>query len=210
MPFRPGSRRGFSFDSSHPIISFVSRPALLGTYSPPSVRRGDRVTCLYRDADCIVTGMHDGRIPWPRVQIHGQHGGSGLLVNETMLQAILTESAAALMYWFGVGSKAVWNWRRTFLDGPGKFRTPGSREAHQRASNAGAEAVAAKAWTAEERAAKSALSKRLGLSPPVHIAGRTWTAKELRMLGTASDIEIAERTGRSVDAVRAKRRRCRP
>jgi hypothetical protein len=44
------------------------RPPLLGTYTPPAVRKGERVTCLYRDPDCVVTGWHDGRIPWPSCQ----------------------------------------------------------------------------------------------------------------------------------------------
>ena len=32
-------------------------PTLLGKYTAPPVRKGDRVTCLYRDADCFVTGF---------------------------------------------------------------------------------------------------------------------------------------------------------
>lgn len=40
-------------------------PALLaGPYSPPPVRRGDRVTCLYRDGDAVVTSWTDAPIPW--------------------------------------------------------------------------------------------------------------------------------------------------
>jgi hypothetical protein len=35
--------------------------------------------------------------------------------------------------------------------------------------------------------------------------GPRWTAQELALLGTASDAEIAERTGKSRDAVRAQR-----
>jgi hypothetical protein len=82
-----------------------------------------------------------------------------------LVRAIRTESAAALMYWFGVGEKAVWRWRQAFLDGKGKFRTPGSKAAHREASQAGAEGIKAKVWTEEELDACSDRSKRLGLRP---------------------------------------------
>ena len=187
----------------------VPRPVLIGNYTPPAVRKGDRVTCLYRDADCIVTGIHDGRIPWPRVRALERRGGSGLLVNADLQRAIQTESAAALMYWFGVGTKAVWRWRATFVAGPGKFRTTGSKIAHDRASRAGAEAMKAKEWTDEERDARAEMAKRLGLRPrPSRPGGRPWTAKELRLLGTAPDSVVAERLGRTTDAVRVMRTRC--
>jgi hypothetical protein len=40
------------------------RLKLIGTYTPPVVRKGERVTCLYRDRECVVTGFHNGRIVW--------------------------------------------------------------------------------------------------------------------------------------------------
>ena len=144
----------------------MKAPPLIGSYNPPAVRCGEVVTCLYRDADCVVTGFHDGRIQWPRVRARAGRGGSGLWINEELVRAIRTESAAALMYWFGIGSHAVWNWRRSLLPGKGKFRTPGSKIAHQRASDAGAKATQAKEWTDEERDARAERSKRLGLRPP--------------------------------------------
>src|SRR3954471_1279690 len=70
---------------------------LMGTYRPPRVRVGDVATCLYRDADVVVTSVSAGRIPWPRCRRREGSGGSGLLVTETLVRAIKTESAAALM-----------------------------------------------------------------------------------------------------------------
>ncbi|HEV3385711.1 MAG TPA: hypothetical protein VG097_12925 [Gemmata sp.] len=43
----------------------TQRPKLIGTYTQPSVRKGERVTCLNRDCESVVTGFHDGRIAWP-------------------------------------------------------------------------------------------------------------------------------------------------
>ena len=39
-----------------------ARPPLLGTYRAPAVKRGERVTCLYRDTDCRVTSWTDAPI----------------------------------------------------------------------------------------------------------------------------------------------------
>jgi hypothetical protein len=44
--------------------------------------------------------------------VHGLGGGSGLLVEEELARAVRSEAAAALRYWWGVGSDAVWSWRK--------------------------------------------------------------------------------------------------
>ena len=116
------------------------------------------------------------------------------------------ESAAALMFWFGVGEHAVWRWRRAFVVGPGKFPTPGSKKAHRYASQAGAAAAKAKEWTDAECDARAELCKRLPSIDPA-VAGRTageWTPAEVKLLGKLPD-EVAVRIGRTVNAVRCKR-----
>ena len=66
-------------------------------YVPPPLRKGDRVFCLYRDADVVITAWSDARIPWPRCRAVGSVGGSGLLITDELVRAIRTESSVALL-----------------------------------------------------------------------------------------------------------------
>lgn len=179
------------------------RPDLIGTYNPPPVEPGDRVTCLYRKARCVVTAWHDGRIPWPRVRAVRSRGGSGLWVNRDLSRAIRTESAEALMYWFGVGPHAVWNWRKNAH--VGRTGTQGSRAAHRAASRKGAAAMKQKPWLPSQRLAHRGRAERLGLRPIGRWKGREWTPEQLALLGTDHDEAIARRIGRTRSAVTNRR-----
>jgi hypothetical protein len=91
----------------------ASRYRLLhGPYTAPTLRRGDRATCLLRDADVIITAWSGGRVPWPRCKVPGRRGGSGLLVEEELAWAVRCESARALCYWWGITAETVWRWRQ--------------------------------------------------------------------------------------------------
>src|SRR5262249_5257317 len=114
-----------------------------------------------------------------------------------------TESAAVLKHWFGVGTRAVWNWRRAF--GVAKYGTSGSDAAHRAASERGAAAMRGKEWTDEERDARAELARRLGLRLPDRWAAGGWSAEQLALLGTDHDEVIAKRVGRSANAVTVKR-----
>ena len=146
------------------------------------------------------------RSPGRRVQPRRQRGGSGLWVNDTLAKAIQTESAEALMYWFGVSANVVWRWRKTF-GVSGTATTPGSRKAHRQACQAGAEEMRAKEWTDEELDEKADLAKRLGKRPGPRWTPTTggWTAAQLALLGTDDDKVIAKTLRRSLAAVRKKR-----
>lgn len=177
-------------------------PTLLGTYTAPAVRKGERVNCLYRDADCVVTGFTDAPIPWPRVRALEHRGGSGLWVCAELERAIRTESALALMHWFGVSVAVAWKWRKLFGVN-GHTKTRGSRTLQKATAEKGAAATQAREWTPAERDAYSRRSKRLRLKPPN--PARVWTAAEEALLGTDRDEVIAERINRSVGAVEARR-----
>jgi hypothetical protein len=65
---------------------------LSGPYTPPALKRGDRTSCLFRDADVVITSWTAAPIPWPRCRrLEGGGGGSGLLVTEEKVRAIRTE-----------------------------------------------------------------------------------------------------------------------
>src|SRR5262245_61009219 len=98
---------------------------LSGPYTPPRLKRGDRATCLLRDCTVVITSISAGRIPWPRCRALDSRGGSGLLVDEELARAVQSESAAAVMYWWGVGTKAIGHWRRAL--GVGRMDSAGSR-----------------------------------------------------------------------------------
>ena len=141
-------------------------------------------------------------IPWPRVQVPKQRGGCGLLVNAELQRAIRTESAAALMHYFGVKMTTAWRWRK-WLKVEGQATTPGSRGLHAIKCAKGAAGIKAKDWTDEELDAKSATAKRLGLRPGNRWAETGWTAEQLALPGTDTDEAIAPKVGRTRAAVRS-------
>jgi hypothetical protein len=181
-------------------------PELIGTYTPPLLKVGDRVYCKYRRTWCKVTSWTDAPISWPRVQPLKTRGGSGLLVGPTLLRAMKTESADALKYWFGVSTKVVWRWRKAF--GVTQFGTPGSKAAHEAASEQGAAAVRGKRVT---RARREQLREHLATVRKKVRRGRWdetgWTKEQLARVGTDHDEAIAKKIGRTRGALTTKRTR---
>jgi len=180
-------------------------PPLIGSYTPPVVKVGDRVTCLFRDCDCKVTSISSAPIPWPRVQPIEHLGGSGLWVCAELVEAIRTESAVALKHHFGVSTGVVWRWRKEFGVG-GRATTKGSKRAIRAAAQLGAKAVKARVWTDAELDKKAATAKRIGLKPVRWAPDRGgWTAEQLALLGTDHDEAIAKKLGRTRSAVTSQR-----
>jgi hypothetical protein len=52
----------------------------------------------HTEADVVVTGWSEGRIPWPRCRRLGRNGGNGLLVDEELARAVRSESKRAIRY----------------------------------------------------------------------------------------------------------------
>lgn len=185
---------------------------LAGPYRPPPLKRGNRAFCLYRNCDVVVTGWSAARIAWPRCRSLEQCGGSGLLIDDELRRAILTESAEALKFRFGVGTNAAWRWRRAF--GVTQFGTPGSKALHNAASQRGADATRGKPLSKAQRAKmckaaakRSDLPRLLDLAHAKRWEGKGWTAEQTALLGTMPDAEVAALTGRTTDAVRIRRTR---
>jgi hypothetical protein len=178
---------------------------LFGPYDPPALRRGDRAECLFRDCDVVILRWSQGRIPWPRCRAIGTRGGCGLLVDEELARAVRSESAAAVMFWWGASKKAVWHWRKTL--GVGRMDSEGSRRLIQAAAELGGAARRERGLTDEERHAASERGKRLNLGRYLvpGYQGRWWTKKELNLLGKLPDEEVAARIGRTKHAVRVRR-----
>jgi hypothetical protein len=168
----------------------ISKPVpqlLFEPYTPPALRVGDRATCLFRDADVVVTSWTDALIPWPRCRALDTRDGSGLLVDAELARAVRHESGRAVMHWWGVCRSAVWKWRQA-LGVPGSAGTEGSRQL-----------IRAAALTA-------CGARRTKHLQPGYVGPR-WTKAELRLLGKLADEDLAVQLGRSVEAVRRMRNR---
>jgi hypothetical protein len=176
---------------------------LHGPYEPPTLRRGDRATCLYRDGDVVITGWSAGRIAWPRCRrLDSNAGGSDLLVNEELARAVRLESSLALQYWFGVGADVVWRWRKAL--GVTQWGTEGSRRLLQQISRAGAEAVKRKTFTKAERSRHRVAALKRGTRPH-RWTDNGWSSEQLALLGRLPDTEVAAQIGRTTTGVRVKR-----
>jgi hypothetical protein len=178
---------------------------LHGPYRSPSLRVGERATCLFKDGDVTVTSWTDARIPWPRSKRLQGKGRPSLLVDEELARAIRSESAAALRFWWGVGEKLVWKWRRAL--GVGRTDNPGSARLIRAASQKGADEMKRKDWPAQarqQRRERAVVGNYAALLQPGY-HGPRWTRGQLVLLGTDADKVIAARIGKSRDAVRAQR-----
>jgi hypothetical protein len=177
-------------------------------YLPPAARRGDRLTCLARDCDVVVTGWSGGRIPWPLgIPRDNRTGRPSLVVDEELARAVRCESAAAVRYWWGVGAGVVGRWRKAL--GVTRTNNEGSQRLIHAASERGAAVLRGQELSDEECDARSRRAIELDLKrflrPGYH--GPRWTPEQLQLLGTAPDAVVAARIGRTALAVRVMRDR---
>jgi hypothetical protein len=169
---------------------------LSGPYSTPALRVGERAVCHYRKCVVVVTSWTDAPISWPRGRPMPLPCPS-LLVDDELLRAIKSESAAAIRQWWGVSQGLIARWRKAFevarMDNPGSARL--IRAALEKSTAASREKV----WTEAERQhqIRRALAGRSAL----------WTDEELALLGTLPDGDLAAHLGRTVEALRLRRAR---
>jgi hypothetical protein len=132
-------------------------------------------------------------------------------VTDELLRAIRTEAAVAIKFWFGVSTKAVWNWRRAFS--VKQWGTKGSYRLHKRTAQIVRQRLKGVPLdlTPKQRQKRSRQGKRrwkrwkeTGWRP--NDEQRPWTKREIDLLGTARDVDVARMIDRSRQAVRHKRR----
>lgn len=80
-----------------------------GPYYPPAVRRGDWLHDEIRGLMQVGGYTESARIPWPRVK---RTGLASLIFCGDLVRAVQTESAIAIMHWWGPGSGVVARWRK--------------------------------------------------------------------------------------------------
>ena len=181
---------------------------LFGPYKALPLKGGDRVTCLFRDCEVIVTGWTDEPIPWPRCRaLDGPGGGSGLLVDEELARAVRHEAAAAVMFWWRASRTAVQNRRRAL--GVGRTDNEGTARLVLAAAEKGGEVVKGREWTPEERERWRQLNaeQRLAGNLVTSYHGPLWTTQDIALLGTAPDEEVSCRICRTPNAVGGMRDR---
>jgi hypothetical protein len=127
-----------------------------------------------------------------------------MLANEELAHVVRLESSLALQYWFGVAEVTVWAWRRALsVD---RFKE-GSRRLRQAVNVEQAGKLRGRPLPSEQREPRrqTALALNLGRPLPAGYHGPWWTKKELALLGTMPDGEVAGRIGRTNGAVRVMR-----
>jgi hypothetical protein len=186
-------------------------PLLHGPYTPPDVKKGDSLNCLFRNGEAVVTSWSDGPISWPRgyVPVGKVHGGPGIIIEGELARAVACESAVAIQYWWGVSSTSVNKWRKAL--GVTRTNCEGSQVLIH-AATAKALAAARETELSEEecrRRSRLASSLRIWENSPDVTYGVAWLPEQVALLGTAPDREVARLTNHSLHAVRNKRRQLR-
>jgi hypothetical protein len=177
---------------------------LFGPYRPPPLRKGDRVSCLDRDCDVVITGWKDAPIGWPLCRpLEGRSGAASVLVEDELVRAIRHESASALHYWWGVCFPVVHRWRRN--QGVGFMDSEGSRRLIRAAAAHGADCVRGQHMSEDVCAMRRHIAIENGHVAHLGVEARPWAAEELALLGTDCDRAVAARIGRTESGVRQMR-----
>jgi hypothetical protein len=192
-----------------------------GPYYPPRTACGRFLVCELRGT-VKVGGYSDAPIPWPRIWRR-----RSLVICGDLLRALKTESVLAVSYHWGLSYSIVSQYRQQLNVprlNPGSHRlfrevviesarTPEALAKQSRARE-GRRATESRRDRAKlrriqrrpkSRAWRRKMSERLRRHFDLIGPYRPWTKKELAMIGTMPDREVARRTNRSLAAVRAKK-----
>src|ERR1700733_9278034 len=88
-------------------VNDAKRYPLLGTYSTPVCRVGDRVKCKMR-GEMEIIDLSDAPIPWP---IGNRGRNRAMVLYGDLVEAVRREASGAVCYWWGVSQQTVRRWR---------------------------------------------------------------------------------------------------
>lgn len=166
-------------------------------YEQPTVERGGFLVCKVRGTVRVGSWSH-GRIPWPLEKKFYSYILCGDLV-----RAIQNEAASALVHHWGVCKMTVTTWRKQLGIGrvnPGTHRLY-SQNAHQ--IFAGRPKTEAFKQFTRRRLIQTIRNGGIHYIKPEQL----WKPREVRLLGMATDEEVARKLGRSLNSVELKRAR---
>ena len=182
---------------------------LYGPYEPPRTRRGAHLFCEMRGT-VKVGGYSDGPIPWPV-----KWRTRSLILCGNLRDAVKRESEVAVGHHWGVCINVVQKWRRALgveMYNSGT-RVLQHRSGLENATPAKMRRITALARKAGRRPKPKAwrrrmaemIRRRIAASGPINPRHQLWQPAEDRLLGTASDEELAVRLKRTPGAVRTRR-----
>ena len=183
---------------------------LFGPYQPPALRKRMRVSCLDGDCDVVITGwsgalLELGRSARPLMSHGKPRRRSSAGRGRTSPCHPVTSRAQALGYWWG----SLQHDRDALAEESGNH--PHGQRGAAAALSWPPPIGAALIYVRSHPVSKEVCDLRRRIATEKNFATRLtacqWTAEELALLATHSNEAIAQRTGRSRDAVRLMRAR---
>lgn len=172
-----------------------SERLLHGPYHAPVVAIGQRVTCAVK-GEVIVVGYADAPLRWPICRRVGK-GATGLLVAGDLLRALRRESRPAVAAAWGVSEKSVTGWRVA-------LGCAGHNEASRRLQRLAPRGHSFSPTLQPSKDRRRAVARSLASRRD---KGILWSAEQDAVVGTDTDRAVAAQLGRSVVAVRDRRRK---
>jgi hypothetical protein len=169
---------------------------LNGPYKQPVVGSDGFLVCKIRGR-VRVGSWSQGPIPWPLEEQWGAYILCGDLV-----RAVENEPAAAVVRQWGVGEMTVTNWRKRL--NVGRKNNPGTtrlRRWQARKIFSGRPKTTAFKQFMQRRMLERIRNREVPFVKPEQL----WKTQEVRLLGTASDEDVARKLGRSLNSVKVKR-----
>jgi hypothetical protein len=217
------------------MLEQVRCKLLFGPYRMPKCRVGKMIACRIR-GPVRIEGITAAPMQWPFTFRSRVCRLPSVIVCGDLVRALRRESVAAIAYWWGVSTCTVWRWRaeigvEQFTEGtrdlyrrwmPDKLDEEAIRK--QRESNRSPEANAKRAAALRGRpmpdhVRQALLKANKGRKVSAETRRRRseawrpipketdWKPEEDALLGTIPDIDVSRQTGRTLAAVRLRRKR---